>query len=139
MKGDAFRSAVEGEDPRALTEALADDVVFRSPVVFRAYEGKPVVSTILTEAAMKVFEDFRYVEQLEHQDACALIFKARVGERELDGLDLLRFDRDGKVTELTVMVRPMSGLNALAEAMARQFERLGISAPAGAAARPASE
>jgi hypothetical protein len=139
MKSDAFRAAVEAEDPEALTETLADDVVFRSPVVFRPYEGKPLVSAILTEGAMKVFEDFRYVEQLEDGDAAALIFAARVGDRELDGLDLLRFDADGKVKELTVMVRPMSGLNTLAEAMGRQFERLGISPPAAPAARPAGE
>ena len=58
MKSDAFESAIQAEDPKALTDALADDVVFRSPVVFRAYEGKPVVSTILTEGAINVFEDF---------------------------------------------------------------------------------
>jgi hypothetical protein len=139
VKSDAFRAAVEAEDPEALTETLAEDVVFRSPVVFRAYEGKPIVSMILTEGAMKVFEDFRYVEQLEGDQAAALIFNARVGERNLDGLDLLRFDADGKVSELTVMVRPMTGLNALAEAMGREFERLGLAPPAGAAARSAGE
>jgi SnoaL-like domain len=130
MKSDAFRSAIEAEDPQALTAALADDIVFRSPVVFRPYEGKPVVSTILTEGALNVFEDFRYVEQLEDGNAAALIFKARVGDREVDGLDLLRFDSDGQVAELEVMVRPMSGLHALAEAMGREFERLGITPPA---------
>ena len=126
MNSDAFTAAVHSEDAEALTDALADDVVFRSPVVFRAYEGKPVVSAILTEGAMKVFEDFRYVERFEDGDAAALIFKARVGDREVDGLDLLRFDGDGKVGELMVMVRPMSGLNALAEAMGRELERVGI-------------
>jgi hypothetical protein len=131
MHSDAFTSAIEAEDPEALTEALADDVIFRSPVVYKAYEGKPVVSAILTEGAMKVFEDFRYVERFEGGDTAALIFKARVGDREVDGLDLLRFDADGKVAELMVMVRPMSGLNALAEAMGREFERLGIAPPAG--------
>ena len=131
MKCDAFTAAIEAEDPEALTEALADDVVFRSPVVFKPYEGKAIVSAILTEGAMKVFEDFRYVKRFEDGDAAALIFKARVGDREIDGLDLLRFDGDGKVAELMVMVRPMSGLNALAEAMGREFERLGIAPPTG--------
>jgi hypothetical protein len=131
MKCDAFTAAIEAEDPEALTEALAEDVVFRSPVVFKAYEGKAIVSAILTEGAMNVFEDFRYVKQFEDGDAAALIFKARVGDREVDGLDLLRFDGDGKVAELVVMVRPMSGLNALAEAMGREFERLGIAPPGG--------
>jgi hypothetical protein len=131
MQSDAFTAAVEAEDPEALTEALADGVVFRSPVVFKAYEGKSVVSAILTEGAMKVFDDFHYVHRFEDSDAAALIFKARVGDREVDGLDLLRFDAEGKVSELMVMVRPMSGLNALSEAMSREFERVGIAPPAG--------
>jgi SnoaL-like domain len=126
MLSDRFRAAVEAEDPDALTDALADDVVFRSPAVFKPYEGKAVVSAILVEGAMKVFEDFRYTDQLEGADVATLVFCARVGDRELDGLDLLRFDADGKVGELMVMVRPMSGLNALAEAMARRFEDAGI-------------
>jgi hypothetical protein len=126
MRSDAFRAAVESEDPDALTDALAEDVVFRSPVVFKPYEGKEMVAAILTQGAMRVFEDFRYTDQLEDADVATLIFSARVGDRELDGLDLLRFDADGRVRELMVMVRPMSGLNALAEAMARAFEEAGI-------------
>src|SRR4029079_2238363 len=135
MLRDAFRAAVEGEDHEALTEALADDVVFRSPAVFKPYEGKPVVSAILVEGAAKVFEDFRYTDQIESDGVATLIFQARVGDRELDGLDLLRFDGDGKVGELTVMVRPMSGLNALAEAMARRFRDAGIATAVRTTAR----
>lgn len=126
MQSDVFRAAVEAEDPEALTEALADDVVFRSPAVFKPYEGRQVVAAILTQGAMNVFEDFRYTDQLEGSDTATLIFAARVGDRQVDGLDLLRFDAQGKVRELMVMVRPMSGLNALAEAMARRFEEVGI-------------
>ena len=129
MKSDAFRAAVEAEDPQAVTDALADDVVFRSPVVFKPYEGKPLVAAILTQGAMHVFEDFRYIDQLEDGDTATLVFEARVGDRRLNGLDLLRFDGDGRIRELMVMVRPMSGLNALAEAMARRFDEAGIGAP----------
>jgi hypothetical protein len=131
MQSAAFKAAVQARDPDAVTEALATDVVFRSPAVFKPYEGRELVAAILTQGAMKVFEDFRYVEHLEEGDTAVLIFSARVGDRELDGLDLLRFDTDGKVRELMVMVRPMSGLNALAEAMARRFEEAGI-APSAA-------
>jgi hypothetical protein len=126
MKSDAFRRAVEAEDPDAVTDALAEDVVFRSPAVFKPYEGKQVVAAILTQGAMHVFEDFRYTDQLENGEAATLIFEARVGDRRLNGLDLLRFDAGGNVRELMVMVRPLSGLNALAEAMARRFEEAGI-------------
>jgi hypothetical protein len=130
VRSDAFHTAVEERDPEALADCLADDVVFRSPVTFKPYEGKQLVATILVEGAMKVFSDFRYTDRLEGEDAAALIFKAKVGDREVDGLDLLRFDGRGKVRELTVMVRPMSGVNALAEAMGRRFEELGL-VPAG--------
>ena len=130
VRSDAFKAAVESEDPEALKDALADDVVFRSPVVFKPYPGKEIVSTILIEGAFNVFEDFRYTDQLEGADADALIFSARVGDRDVDGLDLLRFDPEGKVSELMVMVRPRSAMNALAEAMGREFERLGVAPPA---------
>jgi hypothetical protein len=131
MRSDAFREAAESKDGSRLNEILAEDVRFLSPVVFRPYEGRDLVGTILTEGAMRVFEDFRYLHQLEDGAAATLIFSARVGDRELEGLDLLRFNDDGLVSELTVMVRPLSGLNALAAGMAERFEALGMTAPRG--------
>jgi hypothetical protein len=129
VQSDAFVNAVESGDTQAVPDVLAADVAFRSPVVFKAYEGRDVVGLILTEGAMKVFSDFRYTNRFEEGDSAALIFEARVGDREVQGMDLLRFDAEGKVRELTVMVRPMSGLNALAEAMGREFERVGLVPP----------
>jgi hypothetical protein len=129
MKSEAFTAAVERRDAERVHECLADDVRFLSPVVFRAYEGRELVATILTEGAMKVFSDFRYVERLEDARCATLIFEARVGDRDVQGLDLLRFDDHDKVEELIVMVRPLSGLTALAEAMGREFERVGIAPP----------
>jgi hypothetical protein len=128
----SFERAVEARDVEALVGALAPDVVFRSPVVFRPYEGRELVAKVL-EAVTRVFEDFEYVQRFEENGTAALIFTARVGDRELDGLDLLRLDDEGLVSELTVMVRPMSGLNALAAAMAEELERMGFPVPGGAA------
>ncbi len=123
-----FERAVEARDPDEMVAALAPDVTFRSPVVFAPYEGRDAVMVVLG-AVLEVFEDFRYVHRLEADGAVALIFKARVGDRELDGLDLLQLDEDGLVTELTVMVRPISGINALAAAMAEQLQRMGVPVP----------
>ena len=124
MKSDAFRAAAEGKDFSRADEILAPDVVFRSPVVFKPYEGREALALIL-EAVIQVFEDFRYVDQVETGDAAVLVFKARVGDREVDGVDVLRFDAQGRVRELMVMVRPMSGVNALAEEMGRRLEAAG--------------
>jgi hypothetical protein len=124
MTRHAFRHAVEAHDWDAGIEALADDVVFSSPVVFKPYEGKAATSVLL-RAVSEVFEDFRYVAELESDDGMALIFEARVGDRQVQGLDFLRFDADDKIREFTVMVRPMSGVHALAEAMKAKLEAAG--------------
>jgi len=119
-----FKEAVEAKDWDAGIEALADDVVFKSPVVFKPYRGREEVGALLGFVS-QVFEDFRYVDQLESGDSMALIFEARVGDREVQGLDHLCFDSDDKITEFTVMVRPMSGMHALAEAMKAKLEAAG--------------
>ena len=131
MLHDPFVQAVHARSADGVREALAPGVRFFSPVVFSAYEGRDVVGTILTEGAMKVFENFSYVHRLEDSEArvATLIFRAEVGGRALDGLDLLTFDEDGLIAELKVMVRPMSGLNALAAAMGERFEALGLTPP----------
>ena len=131
MLHDRFVDAIHARDGEAVRAALAPDASFFSPVVFRAYEGREVVATIIAEGAMKVFEDFAYVHRLEDADArvATLIFRARVGERALDGLDLLRFDSDGLIEEMRVMVRPLSGTHALADAMSVRFEALGLAPP----------
>ena len=117
-----FRAAVENRDLARMEAALAPDVVFRSPAVFKPYEGREAVMHLLG-TVVQVFEDFEYTDELEGEGTHALIFKARVGDREVEGLDHLTVDEDGLITQLVVMVRPLSGLTALAQAMA---ERLGV-------------
>jgi hypothetical protein len=117
-----FRRAVEARDPDAMVACLAPDVVFRSPAVFAPYRGKEIVGTIL-RAVMRVFEDFRYTDELASSSQSALVFTARVGDRSLDGIDLGVVNADGLISQLTVFIRPMSGLAALAEAMQRELRR----------------
>ncbi|BBN55047.1 hypothetical protein TRE132_31720 [Pseudomonas chlororaphis subsp. aurantiaca] len=109
-------------DLGALPELLDSKVVFRSPMAHTPYPGAPVVSTILN-TVFKVFSDFAYHRQLVTADGLSVVleFSARVGERQLKGIDLIRFDEAGKIVEFEVMVRPMSGLQALGEEMARRL------------------
>ena len=116
MSHRAFREAVERADLDAAVALLAEDVVFRSPAVFKPYEGRETVATIL-RTVFGVFEDFRYTDELDGDGVHGLLFDARVGERSLQGIDLLRLDADGQIAEFTVMIRPASGLVALAERM----------------------
>jgi hypothetical protein len=124
MKSDRFRRAAEAKDFSAIDELFAEDVVFRSPVVYKPYEGRDAVAMLLGAVA-HVFEDFRYTDQVETGDAAALAFSARIGDRELDGIDFLNFDSDLRVKRMAVYVRPMSGVNALAEAMQKKLAEAG--------------
>jgi hypothetical protein len=119
----SFREAVEAGDLEAMEAALDRNVTFHSPVVFKPYEGREAVMALLSLVA-QVFEDFRYVDELQGQGTTCLLFKARVGDRELDGIDYLRHGPDGLVTELTVMVRPYSAATALRDAMGAKLEAL---------------
>jgi len=123
MSSQAFRTAVENNDMDAAIALLADDVVFRSPVVHRPYEGREATAVLL-RAVSEVFEDFRYTREVSDGDNHVLVFHARVGDRELDGADFLVTDADGLITDFMVMVRPMSGMHAVAEAMKRKLEGL---------------
>ena len=113
-----FRAAIEARDLDAAVALLSEDVVFRSPVVFTPYEGREALRLILG-AVIEVFEDFRYVREIGADDARdhALVFEARVGDKQLQGCDFIHLDDDGAIDEFTVMVRPMQAMLALAEAM----------------------
>ncbi|MEU6065516.1 MULTISPECIES: nuclear transport factor 2 family protein [Streptomyces] len=121
----AFREAVEARDLDAVEALLAEDVVFTSPVVFKPYSGKAITAAIL-RGVLRVFEDFRYDRELAGADGRdhALVFTTRVGDREINGCDFIHVNEDGLIDEFMVMVRPLSGAQALAEAMGAQFHRI---------------
>lgn len=130
----AFREAIERWDFDATADLLADDVVFTSPVAFKPYPGKAITAAIL-RGVVRVFEDFRYVREINDPGGRdhALVFTARVGDREITGCDFLRVNEDGLIDDFMVMVRPLSGAQALAEAMGAQFEQIAKEAEARSA------
>ena len=115
------RSAIEAGDVDALAELLAPNVEFRSPAVYRPYHGRETVLALLRVVA-SVFEDFRYANEWRDGRTTILFFEANVGDRDLQGIDILEENDDGLVERFTVMIRPLSGLQAVAATMA---ERLG--------------
>ncbi len=117
-----FRRAAEAKDVELLSETLREDVILHSPILFRGFEGREAVIQVLTHVA-ETLEDLTYVDELAGERSVALRFKARVGDRELEGIDFLELDEEGRVAELTVFMRPMSALTRFNEQM---VERLGV-------------
>ncbi len=109
----AFRQAVEAHSLDGMLAAFSADAVLHSPITFQPFEGREAIGQLLG-ALLEVFEDFHYTDELQAPDGTlALIFRARVGDRELEGLDLIRFDGIGLIRDFTVMVRPRSAIDAL--------------------------
>jgi SnoaL-like domain len=118
-----LRTALEARDLDAAVALMAPDVVFRSPIVHKPYQGPEAVRALLG-GVMSIFEDFRYERVIGADDAAdhALAFSTRIGDRRLEGCDFLHENADGLIDEFVVMVRPLTGAHALAEAMRAHFE-----------------
>jgi hypothetical protein len=116
-----FRVAAESKDLDLLAETLREDVVLHSPVLFRGFEGRDTVSAVLTHVAATL-ENFSYTDELADAETVVLRFKATVGDRELEGIDFLELDSEGRVRELTVFMRPFSALTAFNEQMKVRLE-----------------
>ena len=115
-----FGLAIEAHDEDAAVATLADDVVFRSPAVYKPYHGREQVEAILRLVAT-VFENFRYTNEWRDGPTTILFVEANVGDRELQGIDILEENDEGRIAQFTVMIRPLSGLQAVAGTMAARL------------------
>ena len=114
----SWHSVVRTGDLTLLDDLLADDVVFRSPAVFKPQEGKALTKQYLTAAMAVLGPSLRYVSELTDSSSAVLEFEAELDGVYVHGIDMLRWNEAGKLTSFTVMVRPLRGLQKLMELMA---------------------
>ena len=117
----AWHAVVESGNPALLDDLLADDVVFRSPAVFTPQHGKAVTTHYLSSALVVLGPSLQYVGQWHDQTSAVLEFEAELEGVYVQGVDMLRWNDEDKLTSFTVMVRPTRGLQKLTELMARQL------------------
>jgi hypothetical protein len=133
MLSDRFRAAVERGDLDEAAELFSDEATFRSPVLFKPYEGRDQIAKILqaAERVLGVGNEFRYVHQLEDPvDRVAILeFATVVDGKDVEGIDKLTFDDAGMITELKVMIRPASALQQVGAKMAEEFPKVGLGLP----------
>ncbi len=133
MLSDDFRAAVENGRVDQASELFRDDAIFRSPILFKPYEGRDQVQRVLqaAERVLALGGHFRYLHQLEdpHDRVAILEFATEVDGKRVEGIDKLTFDEEGRITELKVMLRPASALQAVGARMAEEFPRVGLSLP----------
>jgi hypothetical protein len=121
---DQWHQVVKSRDARALSQLLADDVVFVSPVVHTPQVGKPITAAYLN-AATQVLNNhsFRYLNQWFNSDSAVLEFACTVEGIEINGIDMIHWNADGKINRFKVMVRPLKAINKLHELMGRELQR----------------
>ena len=126
----SWHAVVESRDPALLDDLLADDVVFRSPAVFTPQQGKTVTAHYLSSALAVLGPSLRYVGEWHDQTSAVLEFEAELDGVYVQGVDMLRWNDDGRLVSFTVMVRPLRGLQKLMELMAQQLAAPRLEAPA---------
>jgi hypothetical protein len=121
-----WHALVATPDRDVLSELLAEDVAFRSPAVHKPMTGREVATQYLWAALQVLGPTVTYVHQWWDESSAVLRFTATVDDREVEGVDMLHWNEDGRIDEFTVMARPFSGLQTLIAAMAAE---LGLTAP----------
>ena len=117
----SWHAVAESGDPALLDGLLADDVVFRSPAVFTPQQGKAVTTRYLSSAMVVLGPSLRYTGEWHGETSAVLKFEADLEGVYVQGVDMLRWNGDGKLVSFTVLVRPMRGLQKLVELMSHQL------------------
>ena len=122
---DAWHRLVEEHDVSGLDAILADDAVFHSPIVHTPQKGKDLVRLYLTAAFQVLFNGkFHYVREVVTGDDAVLEFEAEVDGIHVNGVDMIRFDREGRITDFKVMLRPLKAIQLLHGLMVRMLEQM---------------
>lgn len=117
-----WHDMVTDQDLSGLRAITHPDAVFRSPVAYKAYQSADAVVLAVSTAA-SVFTDFAYHREAATADGLSVVleFSAKVGERGVKGIDFIRFDEDGQIIDFEVMMRPLNGVQVMAEEMGKRL------------------
>ena len=113
-----WHEIVRTRNPDGLAALLAEDVVFQSPVVHTPQRGKAITIKYLTAALAVLGEKFRYVEEWTGPESAALEFMTTIGGIEINGVDIIGWNAEGRIDRFKVMVRPLKAIQILHERMA---------------------
>jgi ketosteroid isomerase-like protein len=120
--GRAFADAVARRDSRAVFATLAPDIVLHSAVTAAPFEGRDVVGEIYA-GVTDAFDHVEVVDDFSAGDTYAFFWRGRIEGRFVEGADRLRLDEEGRVREITVLGRPLSGLATFVTAIGSRFAR----------------
>lgn len=120
-----WHKAVFEKDSSILRDLLDENVEFHSPTLWQPKLGRDVTQYIL-QTVGEIFQDFEYHREWVDGDSFALEFSARIDDKSIKGIDLIRWNDDGKIVHFEVMLRPLNGLNLMFEKMTAKLQEAGF-------------
>jgi len=123
---DAWHAVVKSRDNQALSDLIADDAVFHSPLVHSPQAGKALTTAYLTAALHVLANDsFRYVREVNEGEHSILEFALELDGIAVNGVDMIEWDAEGKIIDFKVMIRPYKAIEVVRTRMAAMLEKLG--------------
>ncbi|VXC70947.1 NTF2 domain-containing protein [Pseudomonas sp. 8Z] len=120
---DEWHRIVTQLDWDALPDLLADDVTYHNPGQLEPLRGKDAFVGTL-QLVFEIFEDFEYARRFSGDEGYVLEFRGRVGDAPFTGIDIVRFDETGKITDLVVMIRPVGAILKLGQEVAHRLGKV---------------
>ncbi len=122
---DRWHQVVANKDMALLRELLDENVEFHSPTVWQPKKGRDITQYIL-KMVIDIFQDFEYQREWIDGENLALEFSARVDDKKVKGIDLIRWNDQGKIVHFEVMLRPINGLQLMLDKMTKNLQDAGF-------------
>ena len=122
---DKWHQVIENKDMKLLREILDENVEFHSPTLWEPKRGRDITQYIL-KMVIDIFQDFEYQRQWVDGNNLALEFSARVDDKNIKGIDLIRWNVEGKIVHFEVMMRPINGLQLMFQKMTEHLQQAGF-------------
>ena len=120
-----WHQGLKSQDQNFLDKILDDECIFTSPIVFKPIEGKEMSKLYLMGAGQTFDMDrFKYVRELVDGLDCVLEFETFIGDISVNGVDIIRWNENGKIIDFKVMIRPLQAIQALQEKMSESLVAL---------------
>lgn len=121
---ETWHHIMQQRDPSLLSEIIAEDCVFWSPVVHTPQEGRDITVLYLSGAMHVLNDGFRYTKEVVADNHAVLEFECVIDKIKVNGVDIMTFNDEGKITEFKVMVRPLKAVNTIHQAMGEMLQKL---------------
>lgn len=122
---DSWHTVFKSQELDKLDKIIADNAVFTSPVVFKPMEGKEITIMYLFAAGQSFNMDkFKYIREVHDGTNSILEFETFIDDISVNGVDMIKWNNEGKIVDFKVMIRPLKAVQKVQEKMIESLNSL---------------